>query len=102
MKHVLIVATLILVVTVTAVGILVGGRPPEPELAARDGRPDARAYLEVPAAEAAVVQAEVEVAGKSPSAQTLGERFTDPAYPVGRAFNFYGCRAAFCADSCAP
>jgi hypothetical protein len=47
-------------------------------------------------------KAQVEVAGKSTSAQTLGERFTDPAYPVGRVFNLYGCRAALCSTECGP
>ena len=45
-------------------------------------------------------KAEVEVAAKTTDPTALGERFTDPAFPVGRAFNLYGCRAAFCADVC--
>jgi hypothetical protein len=45
-------------------------------------------------------KAEVEVAGKTTSAQSLGERFTDPSYPLGLAFNLYGCKAAFCSAEC--
>ena len=45
-------------------------------------------------------KAQVEVAGKSTNAQTLGERFTDPVYPVGRVFNLYGCRVALCSAEC--
>ena len=45
-------------------------------------------------------KAEVEVAGKSTSAQILGERFVDPVFPVGRVFNLYGCKVAICTAEC--
>jgi Dictyostelium (slime mold) repeat len=41
-------------------------------------------------------KAQIEVAGKTTDPQLLGERFTDPAFPLGRALNLFGCRAAFC------
>jgi hypothetical protein len=44
----------------------------------------------------------IETAAGSTDPQVVGERFTDPIYPLGRALNFFGCRAAFCSAECAP
>ena len=42
----------------------------------------------------------IEAAAGTTDPQVLGERFTDPTYPLGLAVNFFGCRAAFCAAEC--
>jgi hypothetical protein len=44
----------------------------------------------------------VEAAAGTTDPQVIGERFTDPSYLLGRAMNFFGCRAAFCPAECAP
>ena len=47
-----------------------------------------------------VCKALIEAAAASTDPQVIGERFTDPTYPLGRALNFFGCRTAFCSAEC--
>jgi hypothetical protein len=45
-------------------------------------------------------KAQVEKAAKSTEAEAIGNRFVDPAFPVGRAANLYGCKVALCGTEC--
>lgn len=45
-------------------------------------------------------KAQIEKAGKTTSPEEIGNRFVDPAYPLGRAANLFGCRVALCGNVC--
>jgi hypothetical protein len=45
-------------------------------------------------------KAQVEKAAKSVVGEEIANRFVDPAFPLGRAFNLFGCRAALCSTEC--
>lgn len=45
-------------------------------------------------------KAQVEKAGKSTVGEEIANRFVDPTYPLGRAFNLFGCKAALCSTQC--